>query len=117
MRETNIVQLVRLKCSQLGKVMWRNNRGKLEDKFGRWVEFGIGGDGGSDLIGYSRVTVTPDMVGQTIAVFTAYEVKTLETIIPKGEKQKKHYAEQQRFLNAIIRSGGIAKMICSPDEL
>jgi hypothetical protein len=56
--------------------------------------------GGSDLIGWTEQVVTPQMVGQKVAIFTAIEVK----------KSNKHKAsdEQIRFLNAIKRGGGFA---------
>jgi ribosomal protein S19 len=39
------------------------------------VQFGLC-KGSADLIGWKRVTVTPEMVGSTVAVFTSIEVKT-----------------------------------------
>lgn len=33
-------------------------------------------EGASDLVGWQAVTVTPDMVGQTVGVFVGIEVKT-----------------------------------------
>lgn len=56
-------------------VMFRNNVGGIKDKSGKWVKFGLV-KGSSDLIGWTPVEITSDMVGQTVAVFTAIEVKT-----------------------------------------
>jgi hypothetical protein len=36
----------------------------------------VGVPGMSDLIGWTKIQVTPDMVGKEIAMFTAVEVKT-----------------------------------------
>lgn len=55
-------------------VMFRNNVGAFKDK-NKWVRFGLV-KGSSDLVGWTRVEITPDMVGRTIAVFTAIECKT-----------------------------------------
>lgn len=66
--------------------LFRNHVGCIKDaRTGRWHKFGLG-KGSSDLIGYISVDVTPEMVGKTMAIFTAIEVKT-----PKGrmsEEQK-----------------------------
>jgi hypothetical protein len=54
--------------------MFRNNTGAMKDETGRLVRFGLH-KGSADLIGWRTVTITPDMVGQRIAVFTSIEVK------------------------------------------
>lgn len=71
------------------------------------MTFGVGSPGGSDLVGYRRVTVTPEMVGQEMAVFAAIEVKT-----PKGRATK----DQLRFIEHIRNAGGIAGIARSVDE-
>tara|TARA_A100001015_G_scaffold274925_1_gene331721 strand:+ start:261 stop:497 length:237 start_codon:yes stop_codon:yes gene_type:complete len=71
------------------------------------VQFGVGMPGGSDLIGYRRVRVTEEMVGQEIAQFAAVEVKT-----PKGRVK----AEQQQFINHVLSAGGVAGIARSVDE-
>ncbi|WP_419900612.1 hypothetical protein [Roseomonas sp. USHLN139] len=55
--------------------------------------------GSSDAIGWRTVTVTPDMVGQRVAVFAAPEFKTLA-----GKPRE----DQQRFIAAVQRAGGFA---------
>jgi hypothetical protein len=60
-------------------------------------------DGFPDLCGWTSVEITPDMVGQTIAVFTAVEVKTGKQKIKKGSLQRK-------FRDIIIRMGGIHRV-------
>lgn len=55
--------------------------------------------GSSDLIGWHSITVTPDMVGRRLAVFVAVEVKT---------RTGRERTEQQRFVDAVRRSGGVA---------
>ena len=88
--------------------LWRNNSGSLPDpRTGRYVQFGVGSPGGSDLIGYRRVTVTPEMVGQDVAVFAAVEVKTA-----RGRVRP----EQQQFVDHIRGAGGIAGIARSVDE-
>jgi hypothetical protein len=69
----------------------------------RRVEFGLT-DGASDLIGCRRVTITPAMVGCTLAVFIAAEVKR------PGVKVPDH---QQHFLDFVRGFGGIAGVVRS----
>ena len=104
--ETDIQQRIRLAVGALpGIRLWRNNSGKLPDpRTGRWVQFGVASPGGSDLIGYRTITITPDMVGQQVAVFTAIEIKT-----PTGRATP----AQQHFIDHIRKAGGIAAIVRS----
>lgn len=106
--ETEIQQQIRLQCSKGGVRLWRNNSGSLPDpRTGRYVQFGVGNPGGSDLIGYRRVRVTAEMVGQEIAQFAAVEVKSA-----RGRVRP----EQQQFIDHIVSAGGIAGIARSVDE-
>jgi hypothetical protein len=53
--------------------------------------------GSADLIGYRTITITPDMVGQQVAVFASIEVKT-----PTGRIRP----EQQAWLETVQAAGG-----------
>lgn len=55
--------------------------------------------GSSDLIGWTSIEITPEMVGQQVAVFTAIEAKT------RGDKLR---ANQHRFLIHAASAGGLA---------
>lgn len=57
--------------------------------------------GSSDLIGWTSVEITPDMVGTTVAVFTAIEVKTGNT--PATDAQV-------NFIDQVNAAGGIASI-------
>ena len=96
--ETNLLQAIRLACSRRNVRLWRNNTGKLEDKTGRWVSFGLC-EGSSDLIGFKSVVITADMVGQRIAQFVAIECKA---------KRGRLSVAQATFLSAVSVAGGIA---------
>ena len=85
--------------------LWRNNTGALKDPSGRLVRYGLCA-GSSDLIGFTTVTITPDMVGQQLAVFTAIEVKDRGRPTP----------EQLRFIDAVRAAGGRAGVARSVDE-
>ena len=62
------------------------------------MQFGLC-KGSADLIGWRTVTVTPEMVGQKIAVFTSIEVKSTSGRVKP---------EQQQWLAAVQAAGGIA---------
>lgn len=69
----------------------------------------VGFEGLSDLLGGTPVTVTPDMVGQTIMVLTAIEVKA-------GNDQPR--PKQPEFITAIKKLGGRAGFARSiPDAI
>jgi hypothetical protein len=55
--------------------------------------------GASDNIGITTITITPDMIGQKIGVFTAIENKSIRDRWQKG---------QQEFLQMVADAGGIA---------
>lgn len=117
-RESNIQTRIHLAVSQLGVRLFRNNvakawigksirfqstktvtveKGDVLIKNARRLNAGLC-VGSSDLIGWTPVTITPEMVGETVAVFTGVEVKT-----PTGKLTK----DQKRFLNAVELAGGI----------
>jgi hypothetical protein len=73
---------------------------------GRPVQFGLA-RGSADLIGYRTITITPEMVGQQVAVFASIEVKT-----PTGRIRP----EQQAWLDTIQAAGGIAGVARSVED-
>ncbi len=81
---------VRLAASSLNSRVFRNNSGGCIDDTGRMIRFGLGNDGTKaskvlkfgDYIGITPLLITPEMVGQTIGVFTDLEIK------PDGAMQK-----------------------------
>lgn len=96
---------IRLALTGSPALLWRNNTGALKDQAGRLVRYGLC-PGSSDLIGLRTVTITPDMVGQRLAVFTAIEVKDRGRVTP----------EQQRFITAVQQAGGLAGVARSVDD-
>ena len=98
MREQRIQQEIRIACGTGDTRLFRNNTGTLRDQNGRPVQFGLC-KGSADLIGWKRVTITPEMVGTTVAVFVSIEVKTAT-----GRLRP----EQQQWLDAVQAAGGIA---------
>ena len=117
--ETKLQNSVMLALSQAGCTIWRNETaggwvGRPVHREGqlvtlanaRMIQAGLC-KGSSDLIGITPVTITQEMVGQTLGVFTAPEIKT-----PTGRTTQ----EQDRFLAAVRAAGGIAGVARSVED-
>lgn len=74
----------------------------------RRVRYGVGNPGGGDLIGWKRVTITPDMVGQRIAQFVSIELKG-----PNGTE----HPEQLQWAAAVESMGGISGFAYSEADI
>ncbi len=98
----------------------RNNCGALRDANGRVVRYGLGNESSvrskqissSDLIGFTKVLITPAMVGRTFAVFTAVEVKSPDW---KPSNADNRYLAQNAFCTWVAKSGGFAFFANSVD--
>ena len=101
MREKDVQNSLILYSSQIGTTLFCNNVGMYTDQRGNVIRFGLC-KGSSDLIGWTPVTITPDMVGKKLAVFTAVEVK-----LNKNGKYKAT-EDQLRFISAVRNNGGYA---------
>ena len=112
MTEQQLYKALQARHSKHG-ILFRNNTGKayqgkraviksrpviLEP---RLITFGLC-VGSSDLIGWTEVIITPEMVGQKVAVFTAEEVKKDNGIISD---------EQKKFINIVKAAGGIGRVV------
>lgn len=94
--EANIQQLIRLALAEAGHVVFRNNIGGYKSPSGRWVDYGVGGKGGSDLLGWTKD-----------GAFLAVEVKTATGRVRP---------EQEAFIEAVKRAGGRAGIARSVDD-
>jgi hypothetical protein len=103
-RETKLQKLVHVALTAPGQVFWRNNIGVAE----YWnvhqadadvVAYGVGGPGGSDLIG---------LVGGR---FVALELKT-----PGGRTSAERAASQAQFRALVRAKGGFATVVRSVGE-
>lgn len=106
-KETQIVNNVMVRACSLGARVFRNVRGMFRTENGALIKAGLMCNGSSDLIGWHTVTITPDMVGERVAVFTALEVKT-----PTGKARP----EQMVFIDNVRAAGGIAGIVRSADD-
>jgi|LakMenEpi03Aug12_release.lakeMendotaPanAssembly.Ray.scaffolds.fasta_scaffold45299_10 hypothetical protein len=78
--------------------LFRNNVGLATTRNGHTIRYGLC-TGSSDLIGWTTREITPEMVGQKVAIFTAVELKT---------KNVRVTPEQWIFLEQVKKAGGIA---------
>lgn len=104
-KANNIEKLIRMEASKNGDRLFPNNVGATRTPTGAYLQYGLC-KGSSDLIGWTTIEVTPEMVGKKIAVFTAIEVKTTDSL----------RKEQKDFLNLVEQSGGIADVARSTED-
>ena len=119
MKETTIVRDTRLALSNGDVRLFRNQVGSayqgriikksptmllLEDY--RVVNFGLA-NGSSDLIGWRSLIITPDMVGDRVALFAALEGKTA-----RGRTSP----EQVAFIRTVREHGGRAGVFRDVDD-
>lgn len=94
----------RLEISNIGGYAFRNSVGQYMDG-DRVIKYGLCSKS-SDIIGLTPVVITQEMVGQTIAVFTAIECKNGNW--KPNKKLTKHEEGQKNFIDMVINNGGIA---------
>lgn len=124
--EANIQRLGMMRASRLGAVTIRNNVGAAwvappnrQKKFNKdgklyvtleqpmWLDYGLG-EGSADTVGWKSVTVTQDMVGKKLAVFTSIEYKTA-----KGRAKEK----QVNWHNAMKQAGAYSGFVRCEDDV
>jgi hypothetical protein len=129
-QETNVVNTIMIDSSSHGAKLFRNvrglfytkdsvkalilaamtlNVGHIRNMIGqlRQVTGGLTVSGSGDLIGFTPVIITQEMVGQKIAVFTSIEVKTKTGVVQK---------DQKHFVDFIVLNGGFAGVARSADD-
>ncbi len=110
--ETDAQNEVRLKASQSGARVWRNNTGVAFTKEGTPVRFGLSNDSkqvnsrvkSSDLIGLTPVVITRDLVGCVMGQFVAREMKCPGWVYAGTPKE----TAQKRFIDIVRSMGGDA---------
>lgn len=120
--ESELQQRVQLEAPKYGCILERNNSGGFKNQSGRVVYFGLGNISrkhaqnmrSADLVGITTVMVTPDMVGKTIGVFTAVEVKNPDW--NPNKKLDQHETAQANWLAWVRSMGGIAGFVNSLDS-
>ncbi len=119
--ESTVQQEIQIEAMKFNCTLMRNNSGACVDQTGRLIRYGLGHTSSkqafnsSDLIGITTVTITPDMVGKTVGIFTAIEVKKEDWKCDK--KLDAHEQKQFNFLEYVRSKGGIAAFANSVDNL
>jgi hypothetical protein len=118
--ESEVQAEIRLKASEKGIRLWRNNVGCAKTAQG-FVRYGLANETAemnkkiksADLIGITPHTVTNEDIGKTLGIFTSIEVKR------EGWKTsgKEHDAGQSLWVKIVQSLGGIAKIVQSSDEI
>lgn len=123
--ETTAKRQVLLRAGQWKSKLFKNNTGVAYTKDNRPVFFGLGNEGKKnddsirtpDDVGWTKITVTPDMVGKEIAIFTAIDSKKLgfrvKSNYPKGTRE---YG-QNLFFDKVKTDGGIAGFASCPQDV
>lgn len=112
--ENTVQQNVQIQAMHDSCNLMRNNSGALPDKTGRPVRYGLGNISkdhnerikSSDLIGITKIVITQEMVGKTLGVFTAVEVK--EEKWNPNKKLDARETAQNAFMIWVRAWGGFA---------
>lgn len=112
--ESGVQQRVRLDYARNSHALWRNNVGAGQLMDGeRFIRFGLANESkqmnqrikSGDLIGITRVLITPAHVGQVLGVFTSVETKRPGWVYNENDP---HSAAQARWILLVRSLGGIA---------
>lgn len=117
----NLTDKIRLEASKRGIYLFRNNSGAFHATDGRFVRFGLANDSerinknlkSGDLIGFIPVTITPEMVGEKIAIFASIEIKKYDHEIKSNSSRVK---AQKAWVELVKCNGGFSIMTNSLDN-
>lgn len=123
--ESKASQEVKLRASDWGCKLFRNNSGALFNDQGVPVRYGLGNISkkfnakvkSSDEIGWTPVLITSEMVGKSIPVFTAFENKTPKFKIKESYREGSRESAQLKFINIVKSANGIAAFTRSADDV
>ena len=114
-------QAIRLEAPYQQCILWRNNNGACQAVDGRQIRYGLANDStqlnqeikSSDLIGITAVIITPAMVGQTVGLFTSYEVKREGWVWTATPRE----VGQNNWMQIVKQWGGLAGFAQSPADI
>jgi hypothetical protein len=122
MHEDTVQTLTRLEAARAGLQIWRNNVGACRDDTGRMIRYGLANESAamnkhiksSDLIGITPTYIMPHMLGMTLGVFTAFELKASGWKFSQADER----AVAQAKFHAIVReAGGFAGFVSEPQQI
>lgn len=121
MSEDEVQQLGIIEAAKHGSFLLRNNSGAMQTA-DRQVRFGVGNISKKlwdkwktgDYLGPTLIKITPEMVGQTIGIFTMVEFKEEGWVFnPKDE----HEQAQKAGIDWVNARGGRAGFAASVDDV
>jgi hypothetical protein len=121
--EASVQQRTRIEhCQATTGQIWRNNTGVFFNEAGQPVRCGLANESkaenaeikSSDLIGITPVLILPHMVGYSLGVFTAYEIKAPGWHLTPGDKRG---LAQQRFHDIVRAACGFAGFVSDPRDI
>lgn len=125
--ETRLYTPIAVAASKEGHRLFRNNvgngfqfvdrppKGWKPPEFLKPFTYGLPA-GSGDLVGWARVTITPDMVGQTLAVFASVEVKAEGWRSTPSFENSDRGVAQASWARAVQEAGGRAGRSQSVDQ-
>jgi hypothetical protein len=106
--------------------LFRNNSGVLPDPITkRPVRFGLGNESkklnkefkSGDYIGVTPLTITPEMVGKTVGVFTNLEVKAEGFVERDSYRDNQREYGQKNYIVMIRKLGGLAGFVTNESDV
>lgn len=119
--EDEVQQLGIIEAAKRACYLLRNNAGAMQTKE-RQVRFGLGNTSKKlwdqwktgDYIGIKYTKITPEMVGQTVGIFTMIEFKEEGWIYDPTDE---HQFAQKSAIDWVNARGGIAGFAASVDDV
>lgn len=116
---------VLLRANQWKARLFKNNTGVAYTESGRPVFFGLGNEGKKttedirtpDDVGWTEVTITPEMVGKKIAVFTCIDSKKLGFVVKNNYTKGTREYGQNKFFDIVKNANGIAGFASCPEQV
>lgn len=120
--ETAVQQHARLAMARMGCQVWRNNSGAYQDEHGNFIRYGLANESkqqneiikSSDLIGITPTLIQPHMVGYSLGVFTALEIKPSDWHMRPGDKRA---IAQAKFHTIVREACGYAGFVTDPADI
>lgn len=119
--EADLQNVVRVEFNKTGGILWRNNRGAVQDQYGNFFRYGIANDTSAmdkviksaDLIGIRPIKIRQEHLGQTIGQFVSFEIKD-----PSWRPTKDKRTKAQTAWAAVVTSmGGDARFITEVNQI
>jgi hypothetical protein len=108
--ESTVLTMIRKAVAEHGSgLLWRNNTGKLQDQYGRWVSYGLA-IGSADLVGVQRVSLPCPSCGAALPPLGRF-------FAVEGKQEGARPSEdQETWLRVVQEHGGVAGVARSYED-